>query len=233
MLREVKVEPAASNPTLPVPNPSSSYWRSELSWLDNLRSTPDLPSSCDILIIGAGFSGVSTAYHILKSHSSKSTPAPSVVLLEARSICSGATGRNGGHIKFRPANLPSWVERHGPEKMAEMQAFVRRNVYAVKDVIETEGIQCESQLRRSWDVCLEQKEADEMMEGWAHLKSMRVAGLEDIDVAEKRYIQRVRKKIRITRSHGPALTTDGRPRLCKTPKRRSTPPFSPCGRTNW
>jgi hypothetical protein len=78
---------------LPVNNATVPYWRSELHEIDEYRSTKDLPTKCDIAIIGAGLAGVSTAYHLSKQYEGKEKP--SIVLLEARQVCSGATGRNG------------------------------------------------------------------------------------------------------------------------------------------
>lgn len=81
---------AAEGP-IPVPNATESFWRTQPHPLDNCRSTPDLPSDADIVIIGAGFAGAALAYYIFKDNP---TP-PSVLILEARQACSGATGRNG------------------------------------------------------------------------------------------------------------------------------------------
>jgi myosin-crossreactive antigen len=75
----------------PVANATVPYWRTELHEIDSHRSTEDLPADCDIVIIGAGLAGVSTAYFLLDGNPSP----PSIVLLEAREVCSGATGRNG------------------------------------------------------------------------------------------------------------------------------------------
>lgn len=75
----------------PVANATTPYWRSELHAIDSVRSSEELPTECDVLIIGAGMSGVSVAYHLFEGNPSP----PSVVLLEAREICSGATARNG------------------------------------------------------------------------------------------------------------------------------------------
>lgn len=79
----------------PGPFPHETYiqpfWRTELHPLDDHRSTKDLPTECDILIVGAGYAGVTTAYHLLKDH----TNPPSIVMLEARQACSGASARNG------------------------------------------------------------------------------------------------------------------------------------------
>jgi gamma-glutamylputrescine oxidase len=46
---------------------------------------------CDIAIVGGGFTGTSTAYHLARRF-----PEKSIVLLEARQLASGASGRNGG-----------------------------------------------------------------------------------------------------------------------------------------
>jgi hypothetical protein len=81
----------------PFPQPAAGYtqsfWRTELDVLDSHRSTPELPKETDILIIGGGYAGASAAYHLFPEDQQGTTP--NVVLLEARELCSGATGRNG------------------------------------------------------------------------------------------------------------------------------------------
>lgn len=47
--------------------------------------------SADLVIIGGGFTGVSTAYHFSRRY-----PEKRVVLLEAKTLANGASGRNGG-----------------------------------------------------------------------------------------------------------------------------------------
>lgn len=77
----------------PFPHPTSTlpFWRTDLHRLDDYRSTEHLPAECDVLIIGAGYAGVTTAYHLLDGN----PLPPSIVILEARQACSGATARNG------------------------------------------------------------------------------------------------------------------------------------------
>lgn len=82
-------------PCSPVENPTTPFWRTELHPLDELRTTPALPQESDIVIIGAGYAGVSIAYHLLKELDQQNRPLPSITILEARQVCSGATGRNG------------------------------------------------------------------------------------------------------------------------------------------
>jgi glycine/D-amino acid oxidase-like deaminating enzyme len=49
------------------------------------------PGDVDIVIIGSGLTGALIAYHLL----SRPGPQLSILMLEARTAASGATGRNG------------------------------------------------------------------------------------------------------------------------------------------
>jgi heterodisulfide reductase subunit A-like polyferredoxin len=82
------------NKVLPSKESTIPFWRTELHELDTHRSTTNLPSSCDILIIGGGYTGITAAYHLLNSYEGKDSK-PNVMLMEARQGCSGATARNG------------------------------------------------------------------------------------------------------------------------------------------
>lgn len=74
---------------LPVDNPTESYWHKEPSQkLLGHRTTADLPSAADVVIVGSGITGASAA-HTLKERK----PELDVVMLEAREACWGATGR--------------------------------------------------------------------------------------------------------------------------------------------
>jgi len=57
-----------------------------------------LPAQADVVIIGSGMSGASTAYYLAKRR-----PELSICILDARDISGGATGRNGGLV--HPASL--------------------------------------------------------------------------------------------------------------------------------
>ena len=52
---------------IPVADATVPYWRTELSRIDEYHSTPELPSQCDIAIIGAGIGGLSAAIALGKS----------------------------------------------------------------------------------------------------------------------------------------------------------------------
>ncbi|KAK1959684.1 FAD dependent oxidoreductase [Colletotrichum sublineola] len=99
------MEKRASIPvTLPVANPTKSYWHSPPSVLSDYMTSPSPPSTTDTLIIGSGITGAAIAHFLLSSPSasgsSHEAPSPpDITMLEARAVTSGATGRNGGHTK--------------------------------------------------------------------------------------------------------------------------------------
>lgn len=105
----------ATTPCLPVPNATIPFWRTNLDPLDSHRSTEELPSHCDILVIGAGYAGASTVHHILKQQ----TSPLKILLLEAREACSGASGRNGKYLVKKTSYLKNHL--HAKKKKKEKQ----------------------------------------------------------------------------------------------------------------
>lgn len=89
-----------------------------------------LDEETDIIIIGSGITGCSIARNLLQNNKSLQ-----IVVLEARSISSGATGRNGGHVKAVPEY--SYAELNdslGKEAADEVIRFTLANVDALMDV---------------------------------------------------------------------------------------------------
>ena len=126
--------------TLPRPNPTESYWQTPPHILSNHRTTASLPSSIEILVIGSGITGASIAYNLL----SRSSPS-SVLMLEARTTCSGATGRNGGHTKCASyrAFLDN-VKGEGEEEAAKIVRFEYGCMKAVHKFAREHQIECDS-----------------------------------------------------------------------------------------
>lgn len=99
-------------------------------------------TTADLAIIGGGYTGTSTAYHF-----SRRFPEKRVVLLEAKSLANGASGRNGGMML-------NWIYGLGP-----MSPEVTQRVYgATHETIEwIEGVIREHKLDVSYrrDGCFE------------------------------------------------------------------------------
>ncbi|KAK1145753.1 hypothetical protein N8T08_003991 [Aspergillus melleus] len=140
-------------PLLPVEKSTRPFWRTELHELDELRTTPDLPEQSNIVIVGAGYAGVTLAYYLSKLLGEYNQPYPAITILEARQICAGATGRNGGHL--RPdlyGHIPTHLERHGAEAAAEVANFEIDHIKALKDLLVEENIDCDLNITRNMNV---------------------------------------------------------------------------------
>ena len=127
-------------PGLPKLQPTSSYWQDPPASIATHRTTSSLPESASVVIIGSGITGSSLAYNIV----SRPSP-PSVVLLEARTACSGATGRNGGHTKC--ASYRSFLDNMKTMGEAEAAKIVRYEytcMRAMHAFARQHGIACDS-----------------------------------------------------------------------------------------
>lgn len=152
---QVDTNTSSTTKVFPVKNALDSFWLSGFnSEMRDHRTTPELPKDSDIVIIGAGYAGAATAYHLLK----QGTQATSITILEARGACSGATGRNGGHL--RPdmyGHILEYCNRRGADVGRSVAEFEIANMWAIKKVIEDERLDCDFALSRAVDAwCNEQ-----------------------------------------------------------------------------
>ncbi|KAJ4317856.1 hypothetical protein N0V84_007131 [Fusarium piperis] len=123
---------ASSPPSLPVPAPTRPYWLDDPPFPKLCDIRGELPAQADVVIIGSGITGAAVAKSLLELSGELR-----VVVCEARDLCSGATGRNGGHIKATPYEvLAMYRAKMGPEKAAQLARFQRRHLEILKQVGE-------------------------------------------------------------------------------------------------
>jgi len=94
----------------------------------------------DVAIIGAGFTGLSTALHLAREHGIKAT------VLEANGTAWGASGRNGGFI-LKSSGRKSYAkmqQQWGEEVMRGIYQEMCEGVDTVQSLI-AEGIDCDQQ----------------------------------------------------------------------------------------
>jgi glycine/D-amino acid oxidase-like deaminating enzyme len=117
-------------------------YRSYSFWLetagDDLTPRPALERSidADVAILGAGYTGLWTAYYLLKAR-----PALRVVILEREIAGFGASGRNGGWCSSKlNVDLDKLAARYGPAAARALQHEMHLTVDEVGRACAAEGI---------------------------------------------------------------------------------------------
>jgi hypothetical protein len=128
-----------ANPGIPVSNPTTSFWLQSPPFPDLVdKRSKTLPKTADIVIIGSGITGASIARTILLECAIMGINRR-VVMLEARQACSGATGRNGGHIKCTPHDsFCEYKERFGPGRARALVDFQTSHLPILVDLAKQE-----------------------------------------------------------------------------------------------
>lgn len=136
-------EPASHSEAATGETQRSSRYRRRSLWLDlidePLTPRPALPgpTEADVAIVGAGYTGLWTAYYLIRHD-----PDLRVVVLEKEIAGFGASGRNAGWVSpWFPAPLERVARTHGRDKAAAMLRAVFETVDEVGRVATAEGIE--------------------------------------------------------------------------------------------
>lgn len=112
----------------------------------------------DVAIVGGGFSGLWTAYHLLVAE-----PSLRVMVVERDAIGFGASGRNGGWLMgAAPADLHVWERAFGLDVVRLAQRVLIDGVAEVAAVVEAEGIACSLRLAGSLTLARSPAEVDRL-----------------------------------------------------------------------
>lgn len=131
-------------------------YRARSMWLDGLPDKltprPSLPgpTDVDVAVVGAGFTGLWTAYYLKQAD-----PHLRVAVLEREIAGFGASGRNGGwcHTTF-PGSRQLAARTHGRRAVADQQRALHRTVYEIARVVDDEGIDARFHLGGQLDLAL-------------------------------------------------------------------------------
>ncbi|HKP39986.1 FAD-binding oxidoreductase [Mycobacterium sp.] len=99
---------------------------------------PPLPGTrhADVCIVGAGYTGLWTAYYLKRAD-----PSLRIAVLEERFAGFGASGRNGGWLSgLVPGDRNRMAERYGRDRVLSWQRALNDSVDEVIDVAAHEGI---------------------------------------------------------------------------------------------
>lgn len=114
---------------------SYNFWASTITARPNLRPRLSASIQADVAIVGAGLTGLWTAYY-LKALS----PNLDVAVLEAERVGHGASGRNGGWVVGNLAGLERHIGNLSTLQRRECCRVVANNVDEIGAALAQEGI---------------------------------------------------------------------------------------------
>lgn len=119
-------------------------WRTISLWMDQLdeplvaRPPLEQDLDVDVAIIGAGYTGLWTAYY-LKRHA----PELNIAIIEAQTAGFGASGRNGGWLMGNLLGEDRLLAASSPEQRRASYDLLHNIPDEVANVLEREGIDCD------------------------------------------------------------------------------------------
>lgn len=141
---------------------TASYYAATANWQTNYPALEG-EHRCDVVVVGAGFTGVSTTLHLVER-------GYDVILVEANKVGWGASGRNGGQLIDGFVDEDKIEKRLGPEagQIAYDMGLECREI--VVDRIKQYDINCDLKLG-FLDVAHKKKDMDYFRSELAHKKS--------------------------------------------------------------
>src|SRR5207248_11442856 len=129
---------AVSDPAL------DARYRARSLWLDGLpqpltpRPALETSAECDVAIVGAGFTGLWTAYYLARRR-----PELRVTVVEREIAGYGPSGRNGGWVSSGISGSASvYRRRHGQDAVFRAERETEATVDEIGEVAAREGIDC-------------------------------------------------------------------------------------------
>lgn len=139
-------DPMAIPPIGPASDPAT--YRKVSLWLDTVvadgsddlapRAPLDGGLDADVCVVGAGYTGLWTAYYLLREQ-----PDLNIVMVEAQIAGFGASGRNGGWCSaLFPVSSHGLARRYGRDAAIAMRRAMTASVDEVGAVAAAEGVDC-------------------------------------------------------------------------------------------
>jgi glycine/D-amino acid oxidase-like deaminating enzyme len=152
-----------------------SYWLSTKDYSPNSALSKNI--EVDVAIIGGGFTGLSTAYHLKKE-----SPFGSVALLEGEVVGFGASGRNGGfNMTLFGLTMSLTALRFGREKAKEAHLYMEKAVDLLQDLVLELNIDCDYEHPGFLRVATSEKYKKRILHEMEIAHSLDISGIEWID----------------------------------------------------
>jgi glycine/D-amino acid oxidase-like deaminating enzyme len=131
-----------------------NYWLTTAE-MPPADSSPSLPESVDVAVIGAGFTGLSAARTLAKL-------GAKVAVLESETIGWGASSRNGGMVLTgMKLGVNQLISKYGRELTQRMYAASLATIDCVEQIVREEEIECDFSRSGHLEVACKQKHFDD------------------------------------------------------------------------
>lgn len=162
-------------------------FREKSFWLTTREYTPGDPLQgeieTDVAIVGGGFTGLSSAYHLKKAE-----PGIGVALLESQVIGFGASGRNGGFsMTLFGLTLGITALRFGKAKAREAHLYMEKAVDTLRDLVRELKLDCDYEHPGFLRVATSEKYKKRILE---EIELAYKLGLEGIEWLEEDQVQK-------------------------------------------
>jgi len=126
-------------------------------WLD--RTPQNKTRNYDALIVGAGISGLSTAYWLHKED-----PTLKIAIVEKSRLSFGASGRNAGFITCGSVeHFNRMINKHGLEQATEIWRYAQENLRLLKqEIIQDRGRDLEFEEKGAYSLAAQPNEYEEL-----------------------------------------------------------------------
>lgn len=153
-------------------------------WLGADPYTPGPPLhgdlDVDVAIVGAGFTGLSTAYHLKAAE-----PGLRIAVLEADVVGYGASGRNAGFSMTKIGMMHSFTAtRFGKAKAREAHLYADRAVSLLHGLIDDLGLDCDYEHTGFLWVATSPKYSQRLLKEIALVHRLGITGVHLIDGEE-------------------------------------------------
>lgn len=177
-------------------------------WLDNTTDpsagrpqvTEDI--SVDVAIVGAGYTGLWTAYWLKRKD-----PTIEVAVLERNTVGYGASGRNGGWLSGKMVGLRKNLVHHpgGRAAVSEMERRTRQAVSDVADLFDERGIDIDAARGGMMQIALTESELERLKH---HVEMDRSWGL-GADIVRMLSADETRERVKVHNVQGAAYNPYG------------------------
>ncbi|MBL4602269.1 MAG: FAD-binding oxidoreductase [Emcibacteraceae bacterium] len=144
---------------------NNTYWHTNVN--EQVISEAALPKNIDVIIIGAGFTGLATALHLLRG-------GKSVAVFDAMKLGDGASGKNGGMIgpSLHKLGLDGLSGKYGKERALDiLQEGMTAIDYFQKFIVE-ENIDCDLKMTGRFRGVIGKKALDGVMRDSENLMAL-------------------------------------------------------------